>query len=251
MLTTAIATPRSIGGGRSLGANTNLVRLGSWADSNYVDTTRSLLHGSGTLRYPGGGPANYWDWRTGWCLAEYSGHNYSCKGVSVRPYRLEDALQGATATGAQWLLTANVLTSNVPEQVAMLEAAQALGLDVRHVELGSELYWEDHFENGTTYAAALVPYIDAIRAAGFNSSAVTLYPSFQDTNGVNAGSKLGRWNAELAAGLDGVAGIGVQVHVYRNQDRRLDFNPVVQQCARRESNSHSPRTARATCCPGD
>ena len=50
MLTSAIGTSRSIDGGRALGANTNLVRLGSWADTNYVDATKSLLLGSGTLR---------------------------------------------------------------------------------------------------------------------------------------------------------------------------------------------------------
>jgi hypothetical protein len=62
---------RASGGQEFLGFNLNGLR-GRVDSPGITSTAAGLLGGGGFLRYPGGSPANYWDWRSGWCVANSS-----------------------------------------------------------------------------------------------------------------------------------------------------------------------------------
>jgi hypothetical protein len=125
--TADLLPPRAVEGDIAVGANVNFIHEGGWDEPGLVNSTRAMLGGGGLLRYPAGNAANYWDWRTGWCLEGYRGTEYPCKGLTPRPYTLEHLAMGLAATGAQSVLTLNVLTANVSEALEMLAAAVRLG----------------------------------------------------------------------------------------------------------------------------
>ena len=65
------ATPRTLRGRQFLGYNVVNLQSGNFSTNpSYVDSTAALT--PGTLRYPGGNLADWWDWRTGWCLRNLS-----------------------------------------------------------------------------------------------------------------------------------------------------------------------------------
>lgn len=213
---------RALDGGRALGANVNFIRQGSWDQPDLVNATRRLLgSGGGLIRFPAGNAANYWDWRTGWCLAEFAGADYPCKGLPPRPYTLEDLARGVALTGAAPVMTLNVLTSNISEQLDMLARARALGLSLARLELGNELYWGKHaasFPTGTAYGLEMNAWVAALRAAGHGGN---LYLTLQDSPGVGRNSVLGTWNDAVLAATVADSGVGGVFHVYRSPDDRL------------------------------
>jgi hypothetical protein len=135
----AVGSSSSDNGQYFLGFNLNGVR-GRVDSVGIASTTAQLLGGGGFLRYPGGSTANYWDWRSGWCVPNSSSilQYPSWCGQLGRNYSLEEfgrLLAGAgPAATAVWDL--NLMTSSIAEQLSMLEAANALGMPVTHVELG-------------------------------------------------------------------------------------------------------------------
>ena len=219
---------RAIEGDFALGANVNFVREGSWANEQLSNATRSLFSGAGVIRYPGGTNANVWDWRRGWCLQQYSGPSNACHGLPIVNYTLEDLKAGLDKLGrTRATFVLNVMTSTLDEQLAMLAHARALGIAIRDIELGNEVYWGKYstwYPDGTAYGKAMAKWVDAIRKAGHVNA--TSYLTLQDSPGINEDSTLGRWNADVLAAYGAAtgsrAGLGVVFHVYRGQDRRLD-----------------------------
>lgn len=94
----------------------------------------------GTLRYPGGTIANYWNWVTGWYGTRPSGGNGSEYNSGAYHFSLQDLKQMVTASGATPIFDVNIMTATLNSQVAMLNAADQLGLPVRFIELGNEFY---------------------------------------------------------------------------------------------------------------
>ena len=115
----------------------------------------------GTLRYPGGTIANFFDWRTGW----YRTASTKWPGQpSVRTdMGLETFAAAIRATGAVPVFDLNLVTWNgriatdandaamLADQLALLSAAQNLGLPVLRVELGNELYLNGPSSPSTAY----------------------------------------------------------------------------------------------------
>jgi hypothetical protein len=110
----------------------------------------------GTLRWPGGTEANTFDWRTG-----------KSAGGTDPPFTLSDLLHAYQATGATPIFDLNVMTSTLSDQVAMLRQARTLGLPVRYVELGNELYGPrpdniKAFPDGTAYGKTVAGYVTTL-----------------------------------------------------------------------------------------
>ena len=127
----------------------------------------------GTIRYPGGTIANYWDWQYGSVNqpATISGTGRFKPG-RVRDYGFTlQTLQGIVReTGASPVFDLNLPTSTLPDQLLMLHAAQNLGIPVRYIELGNEFYLANDsylkvFPTATSYARTVAQWAPAIRAA--------------------------------------------------------------------------------------
>jgi hypothetical protein len=137
----------------------------SWENADAVRA--AALMKPGTLRYPGGTVANYWDWRTGWFLPGALG---SFLNAPLSIYRLRELQIAVHATGAIPIYVLNMLTSDLSTQMEMLRAARSMGLPVELVELGNEFYLakpDDYvakFPTGADYGKMATSWIRAIRA---------------------------------------------------------------------------------------
>ena len=108
-----------------------------------------------------------------------------------------------------------MLTSSLDEQIAMLEAAEQLGMSVRYVELGNEL-WDSRsvypsiYPSGTDYAKAMNIWIPALRQRFGDiriavSGADPSDPFFSDV----FGERYRGWNSDVLATIQGADAIAI------------------------------------------
>jgi hypothetical protein len=111
----------------------------------------------GNLRWPGGTAADYFQWQLGYPTDIGERNRF----VDT----LSDLAAAYAATGAPPVFDLNVVTSDVATQEKMLFAAQRLGLPVKYVELGNELYFGEfvqQFPTGTSYGQTVAAYVIAL-----------------------------------------------------------------------------------------
>jgi len=128
----------------------------------------------GTLRFPGGTGANYFQWRLGHPVSAPAVNPGNCpppaeKEVNGVTFTLQDLLAAYRATGATPIFDLNVMTATLGNQVAMLQKAQSLGLPVVYVELGNELYlcnndYVHYFPTAADYGATVARYVKTLHA---------------------------------------------------------------------------------------
>ncbi|HLG93181.1 MAG TPA: hypothetical protein VKY15_09410, partial [Acidimicrobiales bacterium] len=161
-----------------------------------------------TIRWPGGTEADFYDWRTG--------ENQEKPGNV--PFTLNDLVAAVRATGASPIFDLNVLTqsnrTDPTDQIAMLQAASQLGLPVRYVEIGNELYangpgFAQAFPNGAVYARTVSIYVQALHL---------VFPGVQvaaDAIPFPTNERQQNWDQELLAGAVGAgAPDALVVHFY-------------------------------------
>jgi hypothetical protein len=161
-----------------------------------------------TIRWPGGTEADFYDWRTG----------QDEEKTGQEPFTLQDLAAACRATGAVPIFDLNVLAqrnrTNPADQVAMLQAARRLGLPVKYVEVGNELYangpgFAQAFPNGAAYARTVSVYVKALHQA---------FPGVQvaaDAIPFAVGVRQQSWDQELLAGATGPgAPDALVVHFY-------------------------------------
>lgn len=130
-------------------------------DPNYSSQLDQLA--PGTLRWPGGTGADFFDWHTG----------RPPKSPFPYDFTLEDLRTHARATNAIPIFDLNVLKkanrTDPSDQVQMLQHAKSLGLAIKYVELGNELYFDgpsgafkQGFPTGADYGKTVAIYVDAL-----------------------------------------------------------------------------------------
>lgn len=197
----------------------------AWGDARLRDALRASV--PGTLRWPGGTVANYWDGRRGWFQPGGPWPGQTGPDGQVLP-RLDlglPAFAGAARTvGARPVFVLNLLTTQgrlgTPaddpqqrrEQIALLRAAAAEGLPVDRVELGNEFYlpggergphWGDYeirYPDVAAYAEQVRAWLPPLRRAfpGVRIAAV----------GADALTRVaprrGTWNDGVLSGAPGI-----------------------------------------------
>ncbi len=171
----------SAGASRSLTApfeGTNLDYSGvaePYGEASVMNAVTSLA--PGTIRYPGGAVSNYWDWQTGSVNQPPSTTETASGTIKTQPGRYRtygftlSTLKNITrATGAVPIFDLNVMTSTLHDQIQMLKTAAQMGIPIRYVELGNELYLSKSnylhaFPTATAYADLVASWAPAIRAA--------------------------------------------------------------------------------------
>jgi hypothetical protein len=176
-----------------------------------------------SLRYPGGTAANYWDWHTGWVYPSFP------TGAGPFSETLKDFAPLVRLTGPP-IFDLNVMTYNnaiatpaqtsamVQDQIAMLKAAQQLGMPVEYIELGNELYfalrptgnkdasnYAKRFTSGAPYVNEMNYWIRELKAAFPQAKIAVLGQAFQG----------GTWNADVLSNLSGAD--AVTLHYYQIQ----------------------------------
>lgn len=214
-----LTSTRPLDGSLFVGYNTGGAGL---ADENLtlpVALSAAAALQPGTLRYPGGTQASYWDWRSGGCLKNLSLPGplpNECNALySKSPWPLEKFAVLLNATGAQPVWNLNVQTSNPAEQVAMLRAAAGLGLAVDLVELGNEYYlcganMKLAFPTVADYVRTANSFAAAVKAA-FPSASVAAVGSLFD--GDSCGGRRPTWDKGLRE-LDARYVDAITIHPY-------------------------------------
>jgi hypothetical protein len=108
--------------------------------------------GARSIRYPAGTIANTWDWDKGWIDSTVPDsllinwvRSEGWKNFKIS-YPLENFKKAIDATGAEPVYVLNMLSKDLEHSLRGLRKAKALGLPVRYVEMGNELYFNLRFE---------------------------------------------------------------------------------------------------------
>jgi hypothetical protein len=124
---------------------------------------------AGALRVFGGSTANYWNWRTG-KFYDKSGVPPSLRANShtMTPVLLSDWADLVDQTNTDPVFDLNVVTSSLSDQLAMLRAAADLGMPIRRIELGNEIYLDTRvfvrrFPTPQAYGRTATRWIRAIK----------------------------------------------------------------------------------------
>jgi hypothetical protein len=126
----------------------------------------------GTLRWPGGTGANYFQWRKGYPQPP-SGQtcsDHECETDGFQ-FTLADLAAAYKASGAIPIFDLNIMTSTLTQQIDMLRAAKnTYKLPVKYVELGNELYlpnsdYVNKFPTARDYGMAVAADVKALHKA--------------------------------------------------------------------------------------
>ncbi|WKN43756.1 hypothetical protein [Tunicatimonas pelagia] len=130
-----------------VGANANLTAISQPGENDaFVKAVNQL--GVRTIRYPGGTIGNYWDWDRGWLDPDVPdslmipwvvSHGLT---RSDQRYTLEDLERLTRRTGTTPVFMLNMLSKDLEHSLRNLRKAQALGMTIKYVELGNELYFD-------------------------------------------------------------------------------------------------------------
>ena len=130
-----------------IGANGNLSGFDRpWENEELLAAFKEL--GLRHLRYPAGTLGNYWDWDIGWIdptvpdslMIGWVVENKLPQ--SSHRYTLENLALLTEATGAAPIFMLNMLSKDLEHSLRNLRRADRLGMPVRYVELGNELYFD-------------------------------------------------------------------------------------------------------------
>lgn len=158
----------------------------------------------GTLRWPGGTGANYFQWRKGYPQPP-SGQtcaDHECETDGFR-FTLADLAAAYKASGAIPIFDLNIMTSTLTQQIDMLKAAKNTDkLPVKYVELGNELYlpnsdYVHKFPTAQDYGKAVAADVKALHKA-FPDAVVAAVGSADNGTARESG-----WNAGMLSEAKG------------------------------------------------
>lgn len=157
--------PQATGFGAGFyGVNWDYASAAQFSHTTNVDNLLARLD-PGTLRWPGGTEADFFVWQTGKPTGKHGQDNFT--------FTLTDLDNAYKATGATPMFDLNVLAhpTDPTDQIAMLTTAQSMGMPIKYVELGNELYgggpsgqFASVFADGTSYGHTVALYVQALHA---------------------------------------------------------------------------------------
>jgi hypothetical protein len=165
------------------------------------------------LRIQGGTTSQWIDWQNGQ-LIDQPGSPFASVSPSRPALTLRDWARLVKGSKATPLWDLNVLTSSLARQLSMLRRARSLGLSVRYVELGNELWdpegpYVARFPTGASYGAAMNPWIVAIRKA-FPGVAIAVSGADESDPQLNGGGiRYTSWNESLLTTVRGENAIAI------------------------------------------
>ena len=218
-------------------------------DQAYNDALGSLS--PGTLRFPGGTSANYWDWERGDFVCGKGGTYRLFNQRSALPCALPNGYQALNPpnhslenfkteldrTGADAVFVLNMLTrrtgqteSNLSSALRMLKEAERLGIAVNYVELGNEFYlphgdrdaskdYQIAFPNVKAYTREAQRWTKAVRQA-FPDAQIAAVGADRRPD---AGKRRNTWNEGVTKALAGqIDALSIHTYAGANADARED-----------------------------
>lgn len=169
---------------------------------------------TGILRIPGGTTSQWLDWRTGVFITG-TGSPFNAVSPTRPAITLPHWAEIVRATGATPLWDLNVFTSTLPDQIAMLKEARRLGMPVKQIELGNELWnptgpYPARFPTGADYGRAMNPWIVALRQV-FPHALIAVSGADETPSLISqvGGTRFTGWNASLLSAVRGEDAIAI------------------------------------------
>ena len=176
----------------------------------------------GTLRYPGGTQANYFQWHLGYPVDPAAGQCLTSRPGGGFAFRLSDLKTAYGTTKAPPVFDLNVMTSSLTCQLAMLQQAKQLGLPVKYVELGNELYIDSsdnvhYFPTAADYGKTVAAYVKAVHQNFPHAQVAAVGALPQNTKRDRS------WNQGMLAAARQAGGLpdAITLHVYPTYNQAL------------------------------
>ena len=152
--------------------NVNSLLVKSWENPDFWHAVKKV--NPKLLRIPGGTESNYWDWQRGGLIKNVreamAGYpiQFSNKDIRYSASKLKNIQVGLKETNTSPIFVLNVATSTLESQLEMLRRARDLGIPVKYIELGNELYinvpnYRRAFPTSADYAATASKWIATIK----------------------------------------------------------------------------------------
>ena len=135
-----------------------------------------LAASSALTRFPGGTPADYFDYATGWMIKPAGPGCGGCDSVPERPTSAADLQRYLAASLQRAVLVVNQLTQSLEHALAGLAAYAAAGVSLRFIELGNEMY---DASRPDVVAAYPRPEDYALKMAAWTAAIKDAYPAAQ------------------------------------------------------------------------
>ncbi|MFE2994500.1 hypothetical protein ACFXG4_05745 [Nocardia sp. NPDC059246] len=169
-----------------------------WHDPAFQDTLAAV--GPGLIRVQGGTTSQWIDWRTG-LFDEREGVGFAGRNDERPPLTLSDWAGILRRTGATPVFDLNVVTSTLDDQLDMLREARRLGMPIRFVELGNELWapmaaYTAAYPTGADYGRAMNDWIAALRRE-FPDARIGVSAVDDSSPLISALQRLATWNRGL------------------------------------------------------
>ena len=197
--------------------NTTLVK--SWSDDQFLAAVEQL--NPKLLRLPGGTVASYWDWRKGGVIDDISSlpeglpRFLRFKARNYTAGKLPEFKTGLEATNSTPIFVLNLLTSDLKSQIEMLKDARDLGMPVKYIELGNELYfniknYKQVFPRPKDYAILANKWTSALKKEFPDAKIAVLgvVPKPEKP------PRLQNWHRDLFKGRNSTSADAVTLHLY-------------------------------------
>jgi hypothetical protein len=176
----------------NFGTNTN--RL--WGRLRYGDdilANKSLQLGRPLVRFPGGTPANAYDWKTGRHSAPERATDHWKKRIPLfnrpldndptRTYKVEDFIKFLKQTKSEFTLVINVSTATPENTKEYMLYFKNRGIQVKRIEMGNELYFYSYkwTFKPEEYGEISKKHATAVRSVFPNAKIGLVFPSHSYT----------------------------------------------------------------------
>lgn len=182
-------------------------------DDPAVATTAASL-GMENLRIYGGSFGNVWNWQSGHYITNVPDLNPDKPTI---PLTLTNVLNVAKTAKATPLFMMNIMTDTLSHQLELLSMAQKDGVQIKYIELGNELYFNDpkyiqYFPTVQSYISKANTWITAIRQVYPGVEIAVPGQYISNNPAYNAIPRNATWMASLIAGVHGEN--AVTFHIY-------------------------------------
>lgn len=204
----------------------------NWTDAGMQSGIRSLT--PGLLRFPGGTISDYWDWMTGTIVTDdravglpqgvpslFRNNRGQIRGTLEELHLLQQSGDHKV------LLTLNLITSTLEQELATLRKARDLGIPIQYVQLGNEHYFNEpnylaRFPTAESYANTVKQWIPALQNE-FPGVQIAVIGVTPPPHLSSVDSRITEWNQRLLN--SGALAIADAISIHRYQLRQITPKP--------------------------
>ncbi|MBS1755033.1 MAG: glycosyl hydrolase 53 family protein [Bacteroidetes bacterium] len=156
------------------------------------------------IRYPGGTVTHSWNWRNG---------TYNPPRANDFVHPIGDIKTLVDVTNVKIVFDLDVVNSSLTDQITMLDSVQKLGVPVEYIELGNELYANNHgyevqFPDGNAYADTVNNWVPVLRAKYPTAKIAALHIGKLTNN-----TRQLNWNQQVTSSINDIDAFTYHIYI--------------------------------------